>query len=356
MTSYPENAPSSWSNNLQPSEAIGVSRRRMMLYGGAGLVGLAATTVAGQVNTNLTPSSETLQASMQQPQENASGKQTISEKLQGKVAVITGAARGIGRACAVAMAQEGADIVALDIAQHIPILTGYRLSTPEELNKTEELVKAQGRRCLTIQGDVRNMEAMRRMAERTIEELGKIDILVANAGVAVWKPFASMTDEQWNVVIDVNLTGAANSMRAVLPHMIERKQGRIIAISSIGGRTGVAGVSNYAATKWALIGLVKSMALELGSQNITVNAVCPTAVNTPLYRSEGQRRSMLPKSERPTAAEQDEMMFGYHPLPVPALEPEAIADGVVFLASDEAKYISGAAIDIAAGGNARYTA
>ncbi len=322
-----------------------ITRREMVIGGTALAAGLATVGIASPE-----------QASAQQPQENAANDQTTMGRLKGKVAIITGAARGIGRACAVAMAREGADIVALDIAKQMPGITGYRLSTPDDLKETERLVKTQGRRCLSIQGDVRDMEAMRQMAERTIKELGKIDILVANAGIAAWSPFATMTDEQWNNVIDVNLTGAANSMRAVLPHMIERKQGRIIALSSIGGRAGAAGVANYAATKWGIIGLVKTAALELGKDNITVNAVCPTAVNTPLYRSEGQRRSTLPNLDRPTDADQDDQMLQYHALPVPALEPEDIADSVVFLASDQARYITGAAIDVAAGGNARYTA
>ena len=136
-----------------------------------------------------------------------------------------------------------------------------------------------------------------------------------------------MQPEQWQNVIDVNLTGVANSMWAVIPQMQKQQSGKIITLTSIGGRMGVPGVANYASTKWAVIGLTKTVALELGKDNITVNAVAPTAVNTPLYRSEGQYNSTGMNS----FAEQDEAMLGFHALPVPAVEPEDIADAIAFL-------------------------
>lgn len=218
---------------------------------------------------------------------------TESSPLDGRTTFITGAARGIGRACAVRLAREGADIALVDIAEPEGVDATYdlQLGSQEDLEETQQLVEAEGRRALPIAADVRDREAMANAAERTVDELGGLDVLVANAGLAIWSPFAEMSTEQWQTVLDVNLTGVANSMWAVLPMVRSQEYGRIIAMSSVGGRAGVAGVANYAATKWGVIGLVKSVALEVGEDNVTVNAVCPTAVETPLYRSEGQQYS-----------------------------------------------------------------
>ena len=278
----------------------------------------------------------------------------VSLPLLGKVAFVTGAARGIGRATAVELARQGADVALLDIAepQGVKNIHSYRLATRKDLERSVRLVEAQGRKAIALTADVRNLDALKQAVGRTVEQFGRLDILVANAAIAIWSPFIEMTSGQWSDVVDVNLTGVANSMWAAIPQMQKQKSGKIIVVSSIGGRQGVAGVANYSATKWAVIGLAKSVALELGNDNITVNVVAPTAVNTPLYRSEGQRRSTNMKS----AQDQDRAMLGYHSLPVPALEPEDIALAIAFLSSDTARYISGTVLDVAAGGNARYSA
>ena len=292
--------------------------------------------------------------SAQQPIEQETDNNSESKSLSGQVAIITGAARGIGRATAIELARQGADIVLLDIAdpQGVENISDYRLANSDELNKAVELVEAEGVQAIPIVADVRNLDRLKEAAKTTIDRFGKIDILVANAGIAIWSPFDQMQPEQWQDVIDVNLTGVANSMWAVIPQMQKQQSGKIITLTSIGGRMGVPGVANYASTKWAVIGLTKTVALELGEDNITVNAVAPTAVNTPLYRSEGQYNSTGMNS----FAEQDEAMLGFHALPVPAVEPEDIANAIAFLASDKARYVSGLVLDVAAGGNARYTA
>ena len=292
--------------------------------------------------------------SAQQPIERETDNNSESKPLSGQVAMITGAARGIGRATAIALARQGADIVLLDIAdpQGVENISGYRLANSDELNKAVELVEAEGVTAIPIVADVRNLDRLKEAATTTIDRLGKIDILVANAGIAIWSPFDKMQPEQWQSVIDVNLTGVANSMWAVIPQMQKQQSGKIITLTSIGGRMGVPGVANYASTKWAVIGLTKTVALELGKDNITVNAVAPTAVNTPLYRSQGQYNSTGMNS----FAEQDEAMLGFHALPVPAVEPEDIANAIAFLASNKARYVSGLVLDVAAGGNAQYTA
>ena len=293
-------------------------------------------------------------ASAQQPIAQETDNNSESKPLSGQVAMITGAARGIGRATAIELARQGANIVLLDIAdpQGVENISGYRLANSDELNKAVELVEAEGVTAIPIVADVRNLDRMKEAAKTTIDRLGKIDILVANAGIAIWSPFNEMQPQQWQNVIDVNLTGVANSMWAVIPQMQKQKSGKIVTLTSIGGRMGVPGVANYASTKWAVIGLTKTVALELGEENITVNAVAPTAVNTPLYRSEGQYKSTGMNS----FAEQDEAMLGFHALPVPAVEPEDIAEAIAFLASGKARYVSGLVMDVAAGGNAQYTA
>lgn len=322
--------------------------RRGLIKGAA----LAATGMA--LGTGLSPLQAEPVVAQTPSQHDAQPQRSGSLPLAGKVALVTGAARGIGRATAIELARQGADIVLLDIAdpKGVSNIHGYRLANREELDKAVQLVAAEGRQAIPIVADVRNLDAMKEAADTTLNQLGKIDILVANAGIAIWSPFAEMQPDQWQSVIDVNLTGVANSMWAVIPQMQKQQSGKIITLASIGGRMGVAGVTNYSATKWGVIGLTKSAALELGEDNITVNAVAPTAVNTPLYRSEGQLKSTGMSSFE----EQDRAMLGYHSLQVPAVEPEDIAKAIAFLASDQARYISGMVLDVAAGGNARYTA
>lgn len=277
-----------------------------------------------------------------------------SGRLAGKVALVTGAARGIGRATALRLAREGADVALLDIADPTGggiALRGYRLATEAELDEAVAAVRATGRRALKLRADVRDLAAMKAAADRAAGELGGLDVAVANAGHVVWGRHEDQTEKEWRDVVDVNLHGTMNTVWAALPHLRRRGGGRIITLSSIGGRQGVAGNGSYTPSKWAVIGLTKSLALELGEYGITVNAVAPTAVNTPMYRSEGQMRS----TGMSTAAQQDAAMLGYHALPVPALEPDDVADGIAFLASDGARHISGLVLDIAAGGNARYS-
>ncbi len=273
--------------------------------------------------------------------------------LNGKTALVTGAARGIGLAIAVDLAKQGTNIALLDIADPTGgmAIKGYRLANEAELNAATNEIRKLGVKALKIKADVRDLNAMKSAVARTIRELGGLDTVVANAGIAAWSPFEAMEENQWKDVIDVNLTGVANTVWAAIPQMKRQQSGSIITLTSIGGRQGVPGVANYASTKWGVIGLTKTLALELGKYNIRVNAIAPTAVNTPLYRSEGQYQSTGMNSFE----EQDKAMLGYHALPTPALDPVDIAQSATFLASDNAKFISGLVMDVAAGGNAHYT-
>src|SRR4051794_17115050 len=177
-------------------------------------------------------------------------------KLDGKVAFVTGGARGQGRSHAVLFAEEGADIVVFDIAADIASAP-YALSRPDDLEHTSKLVQDRGRRCLTVIGDVRDTEQVRSAVDQSIAEFGQIDVLLANAGICGFGKFWEITDEMWDDMIATDLTGVFKVMRAVVPHMVERGSGRIIATSSMGGRMGNPNLAHYVAAKWGVVGLVK---------------------------------------------------------------------------------------------------
>ncbi len=286
----------------------------------------------------------------------------LNFSLDGKSAIVTGAARGIGRAIAVALAAAGADVMGIDIcAPPCPGLD-YPSATREELDETGRLVEAQKRRFVGVVADIRDLPALRAAAERAQQEFGKIDIVVANAAIQIYGPLAEINDQQWRDVIDVNLTGTANTMRAVIPHMIPRKTGRIILISSGQGRHGFKNGSGYSASKWGMIGLMKSAALELGEHQITVNTVEPGLVDTPLTRNAGrwnlalQEAGKPPEGDHPKEADVIAARLPQSVMKIPWMQPDEVAPAVVFLASDAANRVTGATYDATAGDSARYTA
>ncbi len=286
----------------------------------------------------------------------------MTGRLAGKVAVVTGASRGIGRASAVAMAREGADIVGIDIGGPVSPTLDVTPATPGELEETGRLVREAGQEWLAVTLDQRDLPALRRAAEQVRTEFGGLDILFANAGIQGFKPILEMEDADWHDQIDVNLTGTANAVRAFAPLLVARGGGRIILTSSTQGRHGTKNGSAYSATKWGIIGLMKSVALELGSHKITVNAVIPGLIDTPLTRHEERyAAALLESGQQPSGDEaQDEKTVSEAqtkktPLGVPWIAPEDIAPAVVFLASDEAKMISGATLDVTGGDSAHYT-
>jgi SDR family mycofactocin-dependent oxidoreductase len=282
-------------------------------------------------------------------------------RLAGKKAVVTGAARGIGRAIAVAFAREGADVLGIDIAAPASTKTQYPAASSADLDETARLVRAEGRKFVPVVADIRDLAAMRAAAVQATNELGQVDILVANAGIQVFAPLLEMDDAQWHDVIDTNLTGTANTVRAFAPLMAARNQGRIIITASGQGKKGFRHGASYAASKWGLIGFMKSAALDLGEHQITVNALVPGLIDTPMTHNETRwteavkdyvKHPPTPVTEQLTAQVRAE----HTPLQLPWLQPEDMAPMVVFLASDEAARISGATFDVDGGDSAQFTA
>ncbi len=283
------------------------------------------------------------------------------KRLKNKVAIITGAARGIGRATAVAFAREGAAVVGIDIAGPVSPTLEVEPATTEDLHETGRLVEAAGGRWGSRQLDQRDIAALREAAAWTAETFGKIDILFANAGIQAFKPILEMADDDWHDQIDVNLNGTCNAIRAVAPYLVKNGGGHVIVTSSTQGQHGTKYGAAYSASKWGLIGLMKSAALEFGQYGITVNAVIPGLIDTPLTRHRqryAQAVDDLNNAEplEKLEAEARKKLSAKSPLGVPWLSPDSVAPAVVFLASDEAGMVSGAAYDVTGGDSANITA
>jgi len=282
--------------------------------------------------------------------------------LEGKVAVVTGAARGIGRAAAVALACAGADVAGLDICAVVDPTSGVTPATEEDLHQTGTQVEQVGRRWCGIVCDQRDLGALRSAAQRTVEMLGGINILFANAGIQAFQPLLEMDDANWHTQIDVNLTGTANTIRAMAPQMVRRGGGRIIVTASTQGRHGMLFGAAYSASKWGIIGLMKSAALEFGRYGITVNALVPGLVDTPLTRHEERYAQALAAAGKPVSGTpRDEntarkILKESSPMGIPWIDPKDIVPVVVFLASDAARFVSGATYDVTAGDSASYSA
>ncbi|OLT12434.1 3-ketoacyl-ACP reductase [Pseudonocardia sp. CNS-139] len=277
-------------------------------------------------------------------------------KFDGRVALVTGAARGQGRSHAVQLAREGADLVLVDAPGPVGSVP-YPLGTEDELAETAALVEKEDRRAVVVAADVRHADRMRAAADTAIGEFGRLDIAVVNAGIVTYHQLADMPDQAWQDMIDVNLTGAANTVRAVLPHMIERRYGRIVVTSSQAGRRGVPNLAHYCAAKWGLIGLVKTVALETAPHlGITCNAITPGGVDTPMMRHDEVYRTFVPELDAPTVADMEERLRQMNPQPITWIEPTDITHAVLFLAAEESRYITGSVIDVAAGFNANNVA
>jgi NAD(P)-dependent dehydrogenase (short-subunit alcohol dehydrogenase family) len=289
--------------------------------------------------------------------------ETASPTLRGKVAIVTGAARGIGRAVAVAFALHGADVAGVDICATVDPRSGVTPSTRDDLDHTGKLVEATGQRWKAYVADQRQLSKLLDLATAVQQEFGGLDILFANAGIQAFRPILEMEDPDWHIQIDVNLTGTANVIRAFAPLIVKRGGGRIILTTSTQGKHGTKLGAAYSASKWGIIGLMKSAALELGEHGITVNALCPGLIDTPLTRHEERYAQALEVGGKtPTGkVSEDEQqarqaLRSKSPLGVPWIEPEDVAPAVVFLASDAARMVSGATYDVTGGDSANITA
>jgi SDR family mycofactocin-dependent oxidoreductase len=272
-------------------------------------------------------------------------------RVEGKVAFITGAARGQGRSHAVRLAEEGADIIAVDVCKRISTSMEIPAAGPDDLAETVDLVKGLGRRIVSAEVDVRDYDALKAAVDSGVEQLGRLDIIVANAGIGNGGQTLDKTSEaDWDDMIDVNLSGVWKTVKAAVPHIIAGGAGgSIVLTSSVGGLKPYAHTGHYIAAKHGVIGLMRTFAVELGAQSIRVNAVCPTNVNTPLFMNEGTMRLFRPDMENPGPDDMAVAAQFMHVLPVGWVEPVDISNAVLFLASDESRYVTGLPVTVDAG-------
>jgi (+)-trans-carveol dehydrogenase len=271
--------------------------------------------------------------------------------VDGKVALVTGAGRGQGRSHALKLASEGADVIAVDIGGGRVETIPYELASEADLDSTVKDIEAMGRRAVKAVGDVRSLSDLQAAVDAGLSELGKIDIVCANAGIGSWAVAWEMTEAQWKDMIDINLTGVFNATRAALPSIVERGEGgSVVLTSSTAGVRAYANTAHYTAAKHGVIGLMKVLAQEAGPHRIRVNAVCPTTVRTPLVINDSTFELFAPHLESPTEDDVREPFESLNILPgVAWIEPEDVSDAVLFLCSDAAKYITGVALPIDAG-------
>ncbi|MFW0786108.1 mycofactocin-coupled SDR family oxidoreductase [Gordonia sp. CPCC 206044] len=270
-------------------------------------------------------------------------------QLAGQVAFVTGVARGQGRNHAIRLAREGADIIGIDLCAPVAGAP-YDMAVPDDLAETERLVRAQGRDMVAVEVDVRDSAAVSKALGRGVERFGRLDIVVANAGIAGSYAVDDLTDDIWRDMIDINLTGVWNSVKASVPHLrAGGRGGSIIVISSIAGLKGLPNNAHYAAAKHGVLGIMRSLANELGPEAIRVNAVLPTNVDTRMLFNDAIYRLFLPDAENPTREDVEPALRGMHALDVPNVDPDDVSNAVLFLAGPQSRYVTGVALPIDAG-------
>ena len=273
----------------------------------------------------------------------------MAGKLEGKVALVTGAARGQGRSHAIRLAEEGADIIAVDLCGQVDTIE-YPMSTPEDLKETVRLVEELDRRIVATQADVRDYAALSAAVDTGVSTLGRLDIVCGNAGVVSLGMLHELSLEQWNNMIDVNLTGVFHTCKAAIPHIIAGGRGGSISLtSSVVAIRPVQGAGHYIAAKHGVVGLVQTLALELAPHFIRVNAIHPTNCDTDMIQNPALRKAFVPDSENPTREESVPAYTALNALPIPWVEPRDISNAIAFLASDEGRYITGISLPVDAG-------
>jgi (-)-trans-carveol dehydrogenase len=277
----------------------------------------------------------------------------MAGRMEGKVAFITGAARGQGRSHAVRLAQEGADIIAIDICAPIDSVTPdfYPGSTPEDLAETVRQVEALDRRIVARQADVRDVAALQAAVDEGVAQLGRLDAVVANAGIFTFGTETHKVPEQsWQDLMDINVTGVWHTVKVATQHLIDTgRGGSITIISSLAGFKGLANVAAYTTTKHGLVGLMKVLANEMGPHGIRVNTIHPNAIDTTMVKNETTYKLFRPDLEHPTLADAEPAFGGLNPFGIGFIDPVYVSHAVLFLASDEAMYVSGTQLSVDAG-------
>ncbi|MFB9838691.1 mycofactocin-coupled SDR family oxidoreductase [Actinoallomurus acaciae] len=274
----------------------------------------------------------------------------MAGRVAGKVAFITGAARGQGRSHAVRLAQEGADIIAVDIAGAVEGVE-YPGASEADLAETVRQVRDLDRRIVAVKADVRDHEALKNALDEGVAELGHVDIVSANAGIFIFGDQAHLVSEQaWQNVTDINLTGVWHTCKAAVPHLIEQGTGGSIVItSSTAGHKGLTNCAAYTASKHAVVGLMRTLVNELAPHRIRVNTVHPTTVATDMALNDSTYKLFRPDLEHPTREDAVEAFQSINALPLPWVDPIDISNAVLFLASDEARYVTGTELRVDAG-------
>lgn len=272
--------------------------------------------------------------------------------LEGKVAFITGAARGMGRNHALRLAEAGADVIALDIAESIATVA-YPGATDADLAETVRLVEATGRRIVARKADVRDVDAVRAVVDEGVAQLGRLDVVIPNAGIASIAPAREMSNAMWHDMIDINLTGVWHTIHTSLPHLkADGTGGAIVLVGSTASYKGIGNLVHYVSAKHGVVGMTKTLAAELGPERIRVNAVCPTNVDTPMVDNEFIMRLFMPDLEHPTRADAERPDSPYvaaNTIPVPWIDADDVTNAILFLVSDQARYITGVALPVDAG-------
>jgi SDR family mycofactocin-dependent oxidoreductase len=272
-------------------------------------------------------------------------------RVAGQVAFITGAARGQGRAHAVRLAGEGADIIAVDICRPVETVP-YPAATSADLAETARQVEERGQRIITAEVDIRDLAALTEIADRGVSELGRLDIVIANAGISTPTPTLEMSEEIWQTMIDVNLSGQWRTIKATVPHIIAGgRGGAVVLISSLAAVTANANVAHYTAAKAGLIGLMRVLAKELAPERIRVNTVHPTTVATDMIINDVTFRRFRPDLDNPTRADFDEVARTLNALPIAVTEAIDVANAVLYLVSDDGRYVTGSTQMVDAGGS-----
>lgn len=277
----------------------------------------------------------------------------MAERMAGKVAFITGAARGQGRSHAVRLAAEGADIIAIDACTDVGSVS-YAQATEQDLEETARLVTEQGRRVVARKADVRDLDGLQAAFDAGVAELGPVHTVVANAGIASFAPTWELTSQHWQDMIDINLTGVFHTAKVAIPGMIARGAGGcLLFTSSIGGFKGMHNIGHYVAAKHGIVGLMRTLANELGPHGIRANTIHPTSVDTPMIRNDETRGLFVSEGVEPTRENAMPGQQSLNAMPVAWAEVGDISNAVAFLASDEARYVTGATFPVDAGANVK---